>query len=641
MNRKVVTAIFTLSALLAVHAQADDTVKIWTEGGIAVFDAGKHQFAGTIIAVNVPPSMGIVCYRKSKLVGAYSSANSGVKTQVEVDSIQVVDRFPSSAEIEKLLSDSDWVGEWNHSDGTKFKSDLITFKNGELQSDGVTYNLQGLRHVGDDVDSPVSTGIPNDGRGHEVEFEWITPTVLKGSGWNIGQKSDGTRINPGKYQGLFRLFGADDESTTDATDNTDVIAIDIKSDDDGNILQGNLTYSNESPLAFFGHLREKNSGDNFDVENKLGNDWKPAGRWVIGGRDDRQVVAFNVKSSDNGESLNGTMAYSSEGEIRVRAKRGNGVVYDVDSPHDGHRHEDGAWILGARGDKKQYLVAIDIDSNDDGQTFSGIVVYEGEGPIDFRATRMASNSYRAEVSFGDEWHPAGDWIIGGRDQRAVKVSAKSTDGGKSLNGTVTYQGEGPINMEATLSGSSAYTVENQWGNPDSDWNPGGVFVLGNRERSESVSNQSGFPEGYFYLTTKSGENEKLVLESAPLTLKPIGNYTGMWWKATPIENADGYFYLTSQYLAEKNQVLESSDGNNSAVMVPNEKYSGTMWKVVAAGDGYFYLTSKPTESQNKVLDGNVGHDAGANAIFLGAPFMVEKNSAGPGALWKFVPVPSE
>lgn len=152
---------------------------------------------------------------------------------------------------------------------------------------------------------------------------------------------------------------------------------------------------------------------------------------------------------------------------------------------------------------------------------------------------------------------------------------------------------------------------------------------------------AGFPEGYFQLTTKSGENEKLVLESAPLILQRNGNFTGMWWKATPIENADGYFYLTSQFLAEKNLVLESSDGNNSAVMVPNEMYSGTMWKLVPAGDGYFYLTTLPMESQNKVLNGNVGQDAGASATFLGAPYMVEKNSAGPGALWKFAPGPSE
>ena len=159
--------------------------------------------------------------------------------------------------------------------------------------------------------------------------------------------------------------------------------------------------------------------------------------------------------------------------------------------------------------------------------------------------------------------------------------------------------------------------------------------------AKKADDASGFPEGYFYLTTKSGENEKLVLESAPLTLKPSGNYTGMWWKATPVENADGYFYLTSQYLAEKNQVLESSGGNNPAVMVNNERYTGTMWKIVAAGDGYCYLTSKATESINKVLDGNVGQDAGASAMFQGAPYMVEKNSAGPGALWKFVPILSE
>lgn len=153
--------------------------------------------------------------------------------------------------------------------------------------------------------------------------------------------------------------------------------------------------------------------------------------------------------------------------------------------------------------------------------------------------------------------------------------------------------------------------------------------------------KAGFPEGYFYMTTKSGENEKLVLESVPLILQPHGNFTGMLWKATPIENADGYFYLTTLFLDENNQVLESSDGNYSIVMVPNESYSGTMWKAVPAGEGYFYLTTLPLESKNKVLNGNVGQNAGVNAIFQGVPYMVDKNSAGPSALWKFVPVPTE
>jgi hypothetical protein len=66
----------------------------------------------------------------------------------------------------------------------------------------------------------------------------------------------------------------------------------------------------------------------------------------------------------------------------------------------------------------------------------------------------------------------------------------------------------------------------------------------------------------------------------------------MWWKATPVENAGGYFYLTSQYLAEKNQVLETTGGNNPAVMVNNKWFTGTMWKIVPADDGYYYRTKQ-------------------------------------------------
>ena len=62
MKCTVAAAIFALTALLAVHAMAADTVQIWPEsGGIASFDAGEHKLSGTIIAVKCPPNMGIVC----------------------------------------------------------------------------------------------------------------------------------------------------------------------------------------------------------------------------------------------------------------------------------------------------------------------------------------------------------------------------------------------------------------------------------------------------------------------------------------------------------------------------------------------------------------------------------------------------
>ena len=216
--------------------------------------------------------------------------------------------------------------------------------------------------------------------------------------------------------------------------NSNVIAIDIKSDDGGSALFGTMKFANEGSISFYGKLHEDNGGDNIAVQNKFGGKWQPAGRWVIGGRNDRHVVAFDVHSSDNGKSLNGTMTYADEGEIRVRSRRGNGVVYDVNNQQGGRLHEDGAWVLGTRGDKKQYLVAIDIFSRNEGKTFSGTVTYDGEGALDFRATQLANNGYRVEVYFGDDWHPDGDWIIGGRNQRAAQVSAKSTDGGKTLRG---------------------------------------------------------------------------------------------------------------------------------------------------------------------------------------------------------------
>ena len=155
---------------------------------------------------------------------------------------------------------------------------------------------------------------------------------------------------------------------------------------------------------------------------------------------------------------------------------------------------------------------------------------------------------------------------------------------------------------------------------------------------QSNAAKPGFPEGFFKMTTKSGENGTLFLESAPVTLR-TGDFSGMCWKAKPAAGVEGYFYLTSYVYEGQNQVLEGSNGNDPAVMVPNNGYSGTLWKAVAAGDGYFYLVSAYTESQNKVLNGNVGKDAGANAVFQGSPYMVDKNSAGPDALWKFYPLP--
>ena len=153
-------------------------------------------------------------------------------------------------------------------------------------------------------------------------------------------------------------------------------------------------------------------------------------------------------------------------------------------------------------------------------------------------------------------------------------------------------------------------------------------------KSSPSSKQNPFPQGYFHLTNKAAERQGLVMESAPVSLRKKGGYTGMLWKAIPAGN--GYYYLTSQYLEGQNQVLEGYDGSGPAEMVENKGYSGTLWKPLSAGGGYYYLTSAYMQSQKKVLEGNVGDiNASSSTTFQGLPYMT--TSYGDGTKWKFTP----
>jgi hypothetical protein len=106
-------------------------------------------------------------------------------------------------------------------------------------------------------------------------------------------------------------------------------------------------------------------------------------------------------------------------------------------------------VIGSRID--QYVVAIDVLSNDDGQTLNGTITYSGEGPIGFRATRSGSNDYKVQNQWGGSyapWRDGGTWVIGSRtDQHVVVIDVLSDDGGQTLNGTMTYSGEGLIGFK--------------------------------------------------------------------------------------------------------------------------------------------------------------------------------------------------
>lgn len=133
------------------------------------------------------------------------------------------------------------------------------------------------------------------------------------------------------------------------------------------------------------------------------------------------------------------------------------AVYEVKAQWGGSAapwNKEGTWMLGTR--KDQDLLAVDIGSPDNGQTLLGRIAYCCEGPIDFRAVRMAANAYFVTVHWGSDpiWHDDGIWIIGGRnDQRCTRLSILYNPMTKEFNGTAAYQGEGEIGFKASNLGN--------------------------------------------------------------------------------------------------------------------------------------------------------------------------------------------
>lgn len=131
----------------------------------------------------------------------------------------------------------------------------------------------------------------------------------------------------------------------------------------------------------------------YQVENQWGGSsapWNEGGKWGIGSRDNQNVVAINAKSDDGGETLNGTITYSGEGPIGFRAKRSGSNDYTVENQWGGDAapwHDGGTWTIGGRSG--QNVVAIDVKSDDGGETLNGTITYKGEGSIGFKGVRAS------------------------------------------------------------------------------------------------------------------------------------------------------------------------------------------------------------------------------------------------------------
>jgi hypothetical protein len=232
-----------------------------------------------------------------------------------------------------------------------------------------------------------------------------------------------------------------------------------------------------------------------NVQNQWGGaaaPWHDGGMWIIGARPGQNVIALNITSGDGGKTLNGTMTYAGEGPIGFQATQTLSNTYTVQNQWGGTSapwHPGGTWIIGCRGG--QGVVAVNVTSGDGGITLNGTMTYAGEGPIGFRSAPADGGVYTVQNQWGGAaapWNQGGTWVIGCRaGQNVVAINVSSNDGGKTLNGTMTYQNEGPIGFTGLLFGSDNYTVQNQWGGASAPWNPGGVWVIGCRAGQNVVA----------------------------------------------------------------------------------------------------------------------------------------------------------
>lgn len=231
----------------------------------------------------------------------------------------------------------------------------------------------------------------------------------------------------------------------------------------------------------------------YRVENQWGGadaDWHPGGLWVLGGRAGQPVTSVNFESADEGVTLEGEITYANEGPITFWAKQEYANTYYVEvqwGGADAPWNPDGLWVIGSRED--QAVVAANLTLAEDGNLV-GEITYAGEGPIAFWGAPVDGGVFYTENQWGStdsDWNMGGIWVIGGRaDQQVVALSATSTDEGVTLEGEMTYAGEGPIAFWATQWVGNVYYVENQWGGADADWHAGGYWVLGGRSAQRIV-----------------------------------------------------------------------------------------------------------------------------------------------------------
>jgi hypothetical protein len=189
-------------------------------------------------------------------------------------------------------------------------------------------------------------------------------------------------------------------------------------------------------------------------------------------------------------------------------------------------------------------------------------------------------NYEVENQWGGTsapWHPGGTWTLGARNnQNVVAISISSQDGGKTLTGTMTYSGEGPIGFRAKLISKNTYTVENQWGGDSAPWHPGGTWVIGARDEQRVVQlNVSSSDNGTTLNGDMTYDGEGPIGFKAVLVTVAINSYhVENQWGGNAAPWHPGGTWIIGARDTQRAVQLSISSGDNGLSFTGTMTYSG-------------------------------------------------------------------
>jgi len=132
-------------------------------------------------------------------------------------------------------------------------------------------------------------------------------------------------------------------------------------------------------------------------------------------------------------------------------RRTNMPQYTVQLQWSGTWHPGGVWTIAG---ETPTLVSLNVTSPDNGQTFSGVTQFAGQGGIEVRGTNNGNGTYAVQLQWGGSgapWNAAGNWSFGGNS--ILSITVNSANNGQTITGTMQMPGQGGVDVQGTLSPS--------------------------------------------------------------------------------------------------------------------------------------------------------------------------------------------